>query len=504
MLNLKIGSNLEALDASEPFDVCIIGSGFSGTILGTLLAENNIKTLIVESGNSLLNWLTNSRLKQLAKYELSGNTNYLLNRTTSRIIGGNSNFWTGRCDRFQPSDFEDHPYLPKDNPWPIKYDDIEPYYCKAEQILRVRGGKQSNFMPPRSEPLPLPAGTDISGLRRIMSETSVIIDTSPTATPEKAIRFFRVNNEILPRFVKSPCGTLVSGATATKIVPNGNGSVDHIEIKTLDGISKKAVARQFVVACGGIQTPRLLLLSKSERYPKGIGNNSDRVGKGFNEHPGLTIYGKIKHSMDTIIPRHKIGRTRHLYEMFRKDGLGAIHLAFIQSWFFPHHLRHYTARDIIPHLMKITNRLKRPTLLMGATIEQKPVNSNGVALSKNEMDIFGNPIAHLTLNYSEEDLMLLDNLRKLLRNLFYMVEADDLEEIEVTWSRHHIGTCRMGGNPATSVVDKNLKVHDCRNLYLCGSEVFVSGSGVAPVLTISAFSCRLAERLTRLFKNHDF
>jgi len=502
MLHRNLVHNLDALDASEPFDVCIIGSGPSGTVLGTELAERGVRTVILESGNSLVDWLVDPRLKKLAEYEFTGDTNYPLTRTTARLVGGNSNFWTGRCERFQPSDFEPHPYTPKDNPWPINYQDLDPYYLRAEKTLRVRGGKLSKYMPPRTEDLPLPPRPDITALKKLMMQADVVVDDSPTATPSKGIRFFRVNKEILPRFFASGNGTLVSGVNVTKLMPDDQARIIGAEIKTLDDVTRIAKARIYVVAAGGIQTPRLLLLSRSERFPNGIGNQYDRVGRGFNEHAAPNIYGKIRHSRYTLDLRHKVGRTHQFYQRFRPEGLGAVHPVFIQSWMFPHHLLRYRLRDIPQHLFKILARATRPTLYMGATIEMKPVDDNRVTLSKTQKDFFGNPIAHLSFSYSEEDRRLLDRTRELLYSFFEKVDATDLEEIEITWSRHHIGTCRMGDNPKASVVDRNLKMHESPNLYLCGCEVFVTGSPAPPVLTIVALAHRLADHLTTLVRMH--
>jgi choline dehydrogenase-like flavoprotein len=494
-------SNLDALEGSEPFDVCIIGSGPAGTVLGAALVERGVRTVILESGSGMLDWLANRRLKQLAEYQFSGNTNYPVVRTTARLVGGNSNFWTGRCDRFQPSDFETHPYTPRENPWPIKYKDLEPYYLRAEETLRVRGGELSEYAPPRTKELPLPPSPNISALKNLMTKAQVVVDNSPTATPTRGIRFFRVNKELLPRFLASPKGTLITGVTATRLLHDHQAHVVGAEVKTLDGTSKIVRSRVYVIACGGIQTPRLLLLSRSESFPNGIGNTHDRVGRGFNEHAAPNIYGKIQHNRHTLDIRHKVGRTHQFYDYFRSEGLGAVYPVFIQSWIFPHHLLRYKLRDVPKNTGKILLRAVRPTLYMGSTIEMRPVDENRITLSEERKDVFGNPIAHLMFNYTDEDCRLLKRTRELLYSLFKKMEATDLEEIEVTWSRHHIGTCRMGDNPRTSVVDQHLRVHTCPNLYICGSEVFVTGAPVPPVLTIVALAHRLGDHLAMLFKS---
>ncbi len=497
----KLVANLDALDASEPYDVCVIGSGPAGTILATSLVEQGVRTLLLESGNSLVDWLVDPRLKQLAEYEVSGDTKYPLTHTTSRLIGGNSNFWTGRCERFHPSDFAQHAYTPAGNPWPVSFDEVEPYYYRAEKTLRVRGGKLSKYAPPRKQDLPLPPSPDISSLKEYMARADLTLDDSPTATPAKAIRFFRVQKEILPRFTESNLGTLVSGVTVTRLIHDEDGSITGAEARTLDGEVKTARARLFVVCGGGLQSPRLLLLSRSERYPNGIGNQYDRVGRGFNEHPSLNFYSKVRHSWHTLYPKHKIGRTHQYYDRFRDEGLGAIHAVVIQSWVFPNHLLRYRVVDLPKHAVKMMKRLAKATLYMSPTLEMVPADDNRVVLSSAKKDPFGNPIAHLVMNFSEQDRRLIERSRELIKTTLVNAGGTDLEEIELTWSRHHIGSCRMGENPRASVVDGNLRVHGCDNLYVCGSEVFTTGAAIQPVLTIAAFALRLGDYLPAVLKS---
>jgi choline dehydrogenase-like flavoprotein len=98
---------------------------------------------------------------------------------------------------------------------------------------------------------------------------------------------------------------------------------------------------------------------------------------------------------------------------------------------------------------------------------------------------------------------LIEGVRALLHGWFDALGAVDREEIETTWARHHIGTCRMGDDPGTSVCDANLRVHDSPNLYLAGSEVFPTGTGLPPVLTIVGLAHRLADHLVERFASGD-
>jgi choline dehydrogenase-like flavoprotein len=489
-------SNMDALDRSEPFDVCIIGSGFAGTVLGTELVQRGVRTLIVESGNSMLRWLFDSRMKNLAAFQASGDTNYPLKHMKTRILGGNSNFWTGRCERFHPSDFNRNPYTPPENPWPITYEELEPYYSMAEDTLRVRGGTLSKYTPPRNTPLPLPPSPDISFLKSTFGKIGVTVDDSPTATPTKGLRFFRVQKEVLPRLLASPHATLVSGVTVTRLIPDLNRRIVEAEAKTLDLKQRSVIARYYVLACGGIETPRLLLLSRSEQFPNGIGNAHDKVGRGFNEHAGVNFYAKIRHSWGTICPTNKVGRTHQFYDRFRSEGLGSVLPVFRQSWILFHHILPRKLSKLPENLFSLFTRLSRPTLYAGATIEMRISESNRVTLSKDKTDLLGNPIAHLTFNYSEDDLRTLDRARDVILKIYNNLGATGVKEADVTWSRHHQGTCRMGVNPTASVTDSNLRVHESPNLYLCGSEVFATGGATPPVLTITALAHRLADHLT--------
>lgn len=483
------------LDRSESYDVCIIGSGFAGATLGCSLAEQGVSTLMLESGRSLAHWFADKRLRELAAYEASGDAYYPTERTKARIVGGNSNFWTGRCERFHPSDFTSHPLTPATNPWPIEYDDLEPYYQKAEATLFVRGGRLSEHTPPRVTQLPVSSRSDLTSLRSLLSRASVTVDESPTATPRKAIRFFRLQKEVLPRFFASPSAVLLRGATVVRLEVDADGRVVGALVNTLGGEQKIARARFYVVACGGLETPRLLLLSKSSTFPDGIGNSYDRVGRGFNEHPGVNFYASIRHSLSTLVPRHSLGRSHQFYDGFRAAGLGSVLPVFIQSWAFPNHLMRHSGRELLRNAGAVLKRAIRPALYIGATIEMRARDENRLILADGKRDVFGDPLGRLEFSFSDEDRDTLERTRALIRRIFSDLGATQVREGDLTWSRHHIGTCRMGTNPATSVTDPFLKVHGTPNLFLCGAETFVTGTALPPVLTIVALAHRLSEHL---------
>lgn len=482
----------------EDIDVCIIGSGPAGTVVARDLSNAGVRVLLIESGTGMSQWLIDKKMQNLASYTFSGTTNYPLKKTKARLLGGNSNFWTGRCERLHPSDFEVHPYTPKNNPWPIRYADLCPYYEHAEKTLRVRAGTRSQYAPPRGDAQPLlPASPNIDSLRQLVRPADIVLDDSPTATPTKIPRFFSVQREVLPN-ANPNFLHVVKGLTITKLETEGNSIISAQGKATANGKDYSVKAKKFVVACGGIESPRLLLLSACETFPNGIGNHSDMVGRGFNEHPAVNFYGRIKHSRNTLPLTNRIGRTHQFYSDFREEGLGAVLPVIRQAWILPHHVMPFRLANVPAKMLEGLSRLVWATFYTGVTIEQSISASNRVTLSK-ECDIFGNPKAHLHFDYTEEDLKLLDRCRDLCRTIMHKINATAVVESEVTWSRHHQGTCRMGADPDYSVVDPQLKVHHTDNLYVVGSENFVTGGAMQPVLTIVALAHRLAETLKHEF-----
>ncbi len=321
------------------------------------------------------------------------------------------------------------------------------------------------------------------------------MDDSPTAIPTRSIRFFKVQKEILPAFMASPHGVLVTDAVVTRLVSNADKSIVGAEVRSFRGDTKTVRAKIYVLAAGGIAAPRLLLVSSSEHHPNGIGNTYDRVGRGFNDHPAVNFYAQIPHQLQTIYPLSKIARSHQFYSTYRSEGLGSILPVFRQSWILPHHNMPLKLSNIPRNAPAVGKRLVKATLYLGVVTEMTISDANRVTRSESRKDTFGDPLAHVHCDYSEADWALLERSRELVRDLYARVGAVDIREAQTTFSRHLQGTCRMGINPRTSVVDPDCRVHESPNLYVCGSEVFVTGGAMQPTLSIVAFAFRLAEHL---------
>lgn len=488
-------TSLDQLRSAEPYDVCIIGSGPAGVVLGNDLARGGVRTLIIESGQNNQDTTFDYRYRELDVYHNSGDIDYPLSATRIRALGGTSNHWTGRCSRLHPIDFEVNSYTPEGAEWPFSYAQFEPFYERAERTLRVRGGHLSSFHAPRKSALPLPADLDISGLKTRMHEVGVTIDDSPTSASQSGSGPIRVASDLLPDFARQPNADLVAGATVTRLISNDSGTVSGVEVKDMDRGTHVVRARIFVVACGAVASARLLLLSESENFPYGIGNSHDIVGRFFNAHPNLTFSGKISHDWNTLSPNYELGRCHQYYESLKKEGYGSALLVFAQSWVYRDDLQKLRDGKFSEGTRGLAARIFRASLRIGATLEMYPQASNRISLVDDRKDYFGNAIANVSLSWSEQDLATLQETRALIRNIYKQLGATNVSESNLSWSGHHIGTCRMGDNPRTSVVNADLQVHDCPNLYVLGSGNFVTGGASHPTLAIVALAHRLSEHL---------
>ena len=467
------GPDLRALSLGElgerTFDVCVIGSGPAGAVLAGELVERGVRVLVLESGvpaerTAELGW----NPAALDVYEVEGDPTYPIHATRLRAVGGSSNLWTGRCSRLHPLDFEPNAYTPPDNPWPIRYADLEPYYERAEQTLCVRGGALSAYHAPRRTQLPGGEDEHLDDLREALASLDLTLDPSPTSrAPRLRSGPLRSGRDLLPAFAESRLGALATDATVVRLDADASGRVTGADVRSTRGERRTLRAEIFVVACGALESARLLLLSRSAHHPAGIGNAGDQLGRGFNEHPNLSFAGELPE--DT--PGGGLARSHQLYDAAKQAGLGSVIYVFATSSREPRYLA------------------------IGATLEMFPDAENRLTLAPDARDAFGNPGLRLAWRFSPQDRATLAATREHIAKLYEHLAATQVEERALSWSHHHIGGCRMGADPATSVVDPNLRVHGSPNLYVLSSGVFVTGGAAHPTLAIVALAHRLAEHL---------
>ncbi len=469
-----------ATAAAPDADVCIIGSGPAGAILACALTRRGLTVTLVESGPAR-GAPRDPRVNALDIYSSIGGLDYPLASTRFRGAGGTSNLWSGACPRLHPIDFEPNAYTPRHAPWPIRYADLEPYYLGAEVELRVQGVDDAPYAPPRRDPFPLSQHPPFPNIQELMRRrgADLALHRSPRSKGDNGVGV-RIAVTHLPELAASPNALLVTDATATRVVCDARGRVEGIRLENFTDPPRLARARAYVIACGGVESARLLLLSHSAHAPHGLGNRSDQVGRNFMEHP-LVVRGRATIDADWgPRPGNEWVSTEEFLDDAKQRGLGGLRIRVVADTLAPRD-------DKPPH---------RIALQVRGEIECEPSPLNRVTLS-DRRDALGNPTAQLALDFTDADRRTIRHAETLVWQVLAQlgIEHPTVTVGPLAWEHHHMGTCRMGDDPRTSVVDRDLRVHGTPNLYVASSAVFVTSGVSNPTLTITALSLRLAEHL---------
>ena len=516
-------------------DVCIVGAGPAGITLARKLAKQGHAVCLLEAGGKDFEQDTQS----LYAGASVGMTYYPLENVRLRFFGGTIQIWGGRCAVLDDMDFERRDWVEYSG-WPFSADALADYYRSAHKILR---------------------------LGRYAYDERLWRDIGASKPPfdERLLRtrFWQFDERAEP-FALKHCKDLagdenvniVLHANAVHIQAESNASsVKHIKFSTLDGRQGRVSAAYYVLACGGIENPRLLL-SSADVEANGIGNGYDQVGRYFMEHPhcragylesdhayALLAAMRKRYLADNIavapalLPTASLQREKEIlnsaltFKLQKDPGRGVPYATKLYQ---------YLTRELAPdrrgrrlyHMYRGLrgwfDRKLRPAaeyalLVPGVTglslmvrAEQAPNPHSRVRLS-NRKDILGLPSPELDWRLTSQDKetvrVIADTLQSEFRRLGMgeLQKSGWLEEPALEWpvdlsvgvhpigGYHHMGTTRMSVDPATGVVDADCRVHNYQNLYVAGSSVFPTSGWANPTLTIMALSLRLADHLdTRL------
>lgn len=534
-------------------DVVIIGSGVMGGVIGAQLAKAGKSVIILESGprvkrQDIVETFRNAPVKlSLANVKLQGagspypsmpyspstygdylqqigpvkyNTAYL------RVVGGTTWHFGSALWRMLPNDFKLNSLYGRGRDWPLSYDEIEPYYVRAEAELGVSGrdeqdesGHGGKPFPPRSAPYPMRGLTPSYFFTRMAEMLdkggyNAIYEPSGRATRPYGKRPACAGNNncnpVCPIAAKYDGSMhideaenfgakLLPDSVVYKIEAGDDSNISAIWYKKPDGSEHKLTARYYVLAAYAIESPKLLLMSASEKYPNGIANSSDQVGRNLMDHTGMSTNMMMK---EDVWPGQ--GPTQMLVYINNRDG------EFRKD--FPSYK--IKVRNTVPTSQLTSNllakgvygsELQKQIRLQSARsinwaidFETLPLPENRVTLSKTKFDALGLPkpeIYYSVTDYwhagKEEGLKDFQKMAKLLNA--------DIVSIDTNYqNRQHImGTTIMGDDPKNSVVDRDCRTHDHKNLFIAGTSVMPSASCVNPTLTGAALSIRIADQLMK-------
>jgi choline dehydrogenase-like flavoprotein len=450
-------------------------------------------------------------------YAASGPRHYPLNAARVKGVGGSTLHWHGMVMRLHERDFEMRSRYGVGTDWPLSYADLRPHYREAEREMGVAGALDNPYAPPRAEPFPLPAfppSYSDSLFAPACERLGIDMHSVPNARNSEpydgrsSCVGYGTCKPVCPSGAKYTAEThvaravdagarIIDRAPVQRLVHDDTGeTVDAAVYATPDGTEYEQTARRFVVAAGGVETPRLLLLSRSETYPDGLANSSGAVGRYFMDHLFAGMGGRL----DVDTRQHHVGFNTSESHQFYDDtepvnGLKLEFLNYAGPTVAGAALSSGTWGD---ELRDELDEVYGTQIGMGALVEQFPRRENRVTLDASVRDDHGNPVPDVQWS--------LDGATKAALTRANELQARVLAElgVEVEWrvgpentgpAFHHMGTTRMGTDPDESVVDASLRTHDLSNLWLVGSSVFPTGGAMNPTLTIAALALRASEAL---------
>jgi choline dehydrogenase-like flavoprotein len=431
--------------------------------------------------------------------------------------------------RLHESDFERRSRDGYGTDWPLDYGDLRPYYARAERRLGVAGASDNPFAPPREEPHPLPAfgpSHSDSLFAPACERLGIATHSVPNARNSEAFDGrspcvgYGTCQPVCPSGAKwsadhevgkaEAAGTRVLDRAAVQRLVTGDRTdrVTAAVYATPDGVEHRQEARQFVLAAGGVETPRLLLLSHSPDHPDGLANSSGLVGRYFTEHLFAGAGGRL----DEPTRQNHVGfNTTESHQFYDDPGAGTEGgIPASDGDLAPFKLEFLNYAGPSPVEMALSGEEWGEALLsrlraaygthiaMGALVEQTPRRENRVTLDRSRTDDHGNPVPAIEWSLDARTRRTLARANEVQHAVLGELGAD------VEWTvgprntgpaAHHMGTARMGSVPAESVVDPRLRTHDVRNLSVASSAVFPTGGAMNPTLTIAALALKCADHV---------
>jgi choline dehydrogenase-like flavoprotein len=538
---------------TDVVDFVIVGSGAAGGILAKELSTAGFSVVVLEQGPRL----TESQFThdEFGTFMRSINANdpatqpqtfrsapqdtavQALTLIYGRMVGGSNAHFTANAWRLHPSDFNEASALggvPGTGlvDWPITYDELEPYYTKYDWEIGV-SGEPGPFDPPRSKPYPMPPlPVKSSGvlLERGATALGLHVQPSPMAINSQYyngrpacqhcgfclffVCEFRSKSTsmavMLPLAEATGRCEIRPGSYVARVEMANDGRARGVSYFDANKRLQLQRAKAVVLCANGAETPRLLLNSSTSRFPNGLANSSGIVGK----HLMFNTYFGVNAQFEQPLNEYKsVQNTRLVLDFYDTDikrghyGGGGIDARFGKypvlfglgglppgspSW------GEGFARDLAEQFSR--------TMLFGCHGTSLPLEANSVSLDPSLKDAWGLPCMRVTYKDHPDDLKNTQFLMSRATDIAHAAGALKVWPDPVapqTQSVHLLGTCRMGNDPRTSVVDKYNRTHDVKNLFICDGSSMVTSSRGQPTMTISALAFRAGEHLAAFAKRGE-
>lgn len=541
-----------------PVDFAIVGSGAAGGVIAKELTSAGFDVVVLEQGPYLRERdFTHDEVDYLLKQKMIGGyrgespqtfrrsseqeaeiKDFLPPLLYARQVGGSSVHFTGNYWRFHEVDFVERSLL---GPiagtgfadWPLTYQELEPYYTKVEWEIGV-SGEPGPFDPPRSRPYPVPP-LPVKSSGVLLEQGGLKLGLHPFPAP------MAILSE--PHNGRAPCvhcgfcilfgcevgaksstlSTVIPIAEATghcevrpestvfRLETDAAGRVSEVQYFDREGREQAQRARAVVLCANGAETPRLLLMSDTGRFPQGLANSSGLVGKYLMPNGQSLAYGLFEHPLNEY---KSVQVTRIIHDFYDSNpARGFYGGGGIDARSFPGYPIFFALQGLPPDAPTWGTQYKRMlseyftrTLTLNGHTTSLAVESNSISLDPEVKDQWGRPAIRVTYKDHPDDLAAMQFMLERSKEILDAAGAKRIWEVpvaETTLIAHLLGTCRMGDDPNGSVVDRYHRAHDVPNLFICDGSSFVTSGRGQPTMTIQALAYRAADHLIDFARNGE-
>jgi choline dehydrogenase-like flavoprotein len=505
-------------DADE-VDMVIVGAGAGGSVLAQRLARHGWRIVVLESGpfwDPDRDWISDEagqhKLYWTAPRVIGGEDPVELGKNNSgHGVGGSMVHFAGYAPRFHPSDFEVRSRDGVGADWPIAYADLKPHYERVERELPVAGQDW-----PWGDPHAYPhAAHPISGAaeqaRRGARAAGIEMRIGPVAIPNGTfgnrphciyrgfcLQGCKVNAKASPLVTHLPDAIehgveVRADAHAVRIAVDDGGRCTGV-VYAHEGRERLQRAATVCVAGYAIETPRLLLNSAGPRFPAGLANRADQVGRHVMVQGATQVAGRFPDLLRQYKGPPPEISSEQFYETdpargfargFSIQTVGPLPIAWAE---------HVLADGHWGHALREYMRDYNHWTTLGVLCELLPQARNRVTLA-DEVDAHGMPVARLDYTQCDNDRANIAYATRVLEGIWEAAGAQDT--LTIDRYAHLVGGCRMGTDPEESVIDADHRAWGIPNLFVCDGSVMPTQGAANPALTIMALASRLGERLGR-------